>query len=263
MFGALPSTTSISSTVTYLDRERTGTSAVSVPEYNAATTFSQQVANHDRVLDGILAGSELMSWTIDGTDADGSPFTLSSEDRYASNYDITFESPWELADLVYFLSSFEGVSVDDVDVNGAVSDDNSTWRVDVVEQKRDGAWSKVSRRIPAIAMAGQPLVLRAVLSGAGDETLTVPLSLDIPKKVGRRGFMEVAGGAWQWTNFYQAQSVDDIAKALADAVRNDAVAANLWLESVTGRGQVRVQDKTEPTDKVVYGSKRVMVKVKR
>lgn len=262
-FGALPATASITSTVTYLDRQRTGTSAVSVPEYNAATTFYQQVANHDRVLDGILAGSELMNWTISGTDADGSTFTLANEDRYASNYDITFESPWELADLVWFLSSFEGVTVDDVDVSGAVSDDSSTWRVERVEQKRDGVWSKVSRRVPAIATAGKTLNLRAVLSGAADESMVVPLSLDIPAKVGRSGFMEVAGGGWQWTNYYNAQSVDDIAEVLAGAVRNDAVAANLWLDSVTGRRPLRVQDKTEPTDKVVYGAKRVMVRVRR
>lgn len=259
-FGALPPTTSISSAVSFLDRSRTGETSVTVPEFNAAATFYQQVANHDRVIDGIIAGSELMNWTITGTDADGTPFTLTHEDRFASNYDITFESPWELADLVYFLSGFEGVTVEDVTVDGAVTDDSSTWMVERVEQKRGGEWVKVSRRLPAIAKAGKALVLRAVLEGQADATMTVPLSLDIPAKAGRRGFLEVSGGGWQWTNYWNAKDVDDIAEILAESVRNDAVAADLYLED--GRRPLRVEDRSEPTDKVVYGGKRVTVKVR-
>ena len=150
-----------------------------------------------------------MTWTITGDD-NGTPFTLSMTDRYASNYDIAFESPWEVADLVYFLSAFEGVTVEDVTVDGDVSDDSSTWRVAQVEQRRDGDWVKVNRRTPAVAGAGKPLKVRAVLDGAGDAVRRVPLRLDVPKKAGRRAMLSVEGGAWQWTNYYDAADVDDI-----------------------------------------------------
>jgi hypothetical protein len=258
-FGALPETTTITSDLSYRDRQRTGSSFVSVPESNAAVTFYQQLANHDRVLDGIVAGSELMTWTISGDD-NGTPFELSMTDRYASNYDIAFESPWEVADLVWFLSAFEGVTVEDVTVDGDVSDDSSTWRVARVEQRRDGTWVKVSRRLPAVVKAGSALKVRAVLEGAGDAVRTVPLELDVPKKAGRRAMLTVEGGAWQWTNYYEATDVDDIATALAEAVRNDAVSANLYLEGK--RRVARVSDTSEPTDKVVQGGKRISVRIR-
>ena len=259
-FGPLPETATITSDLSYRDRQRTGTSFVSVPESNAAVTFYQQIANHDRVIDGIVAGSELMTWSITGDD-NGTPFTLSMTDRYASNYDIAFESPWEVADLVWFLSAFEGVTVEDVTVEGDVIDDSSTWMVDRVEQRRDGAWVKVSRHNPALARAGKTLKLRAVLDGSGDTSRTVPLALDVPAKAaGSRGMLSVEGGAWQWTEYWESADVDDIAAALASAVRNDAVSANLFIEGK--RKMTRVTDVSEPTDKVVYGGKRVRVRIR-
>jgi len=99
-----------------------------------------------------------------------------------------------------------------------------------------------------------------VLEGSGDTTRTVPLSLDVPKTAGRRGMLSVEGGAWQWTNYYEAIDVDGIADALAGAVRNDAVSANLYLE---GRRRVaQVTDTSEPTDKVVIGGKQVLVRIR-
>ncbi len=258
-FGALPETATITSDLSYRERQRTGSSFVSVPESNAAVTFYQQLANHDRVLDGIVAGSELMTWTVSGDD-NGTPFSFGMTDRYASNYDIAFESPWEVADLVWFLSAFEGVTVESVTIDGDVSDDSSMWRVARVEQRRDGEWVKVSRRIPAIAKAGRALNVRAVLESTGDAIRTVPLSLDIPDDAGRRAMLSVEGGAWQWTNYYEATDVDDIADALADAVRNDAVSANLYLEGK--RRMAMVSDHSEPTDKVVTGGKRVFVRIR-
>ena len=46
-----------------------------------------------------------------------------------------------------------------------------------------------------------------------------------------------------------------------DPRSNDAVAATLWVES--GRHNIKVQDGSEPTDKDVYGAKRITVKIKR
>lgn len=262
VFGALPESTMISSTVSYLDRSRTGETSVSVPEYSAAATFYQQLANHVRVLDAFMPGSEDMEWTINGTDADGSPFSLSFGDRYTSTWDIAFESPWELADIVWFLSSFEGVSIDDVTVDGDVTDNTATWKVERIEQKRGGEWTKVSRRKPAVAVAGETLKLRAVLEGAtADQTATVPLALEIPNNVGRRGFLEVRGGGWEYIDYWSANSVTDMAETLAGAVRNDQVSADLFLDS--GRRGTRVKSASASQDKVVNGMKRVSVRVTR
>lgn len=258
MFGALPATMTVTSDLSYHERQRDGSSFVSVPESNAAVTFYQQLANHDRVLDGIVAGSELMTWTVSGDD-NGTPFEFGMTDRYASQYDIAFESPWDVADTVWYLSSLEGVTVDDVVVDSTVDDDSSTWRVKSVEQKVDGAWVTVSRRKAIIAGAGETLKVRALLHGtAGD--LTVPLMLDVPAKAaGKRGQLFVSGGAWTWTGG-QVNSVEDIEKRISETVRNDAVAAQLWFEGP--RRQTTSKTVSAPTDKVVYGNKFIRVKVR-
>lgn len=261
IFGALPPLTGVTSTVSFADRSRTGSSSVSIPEANAAVTFYEHIANHDRVIDGIIAGSEELSYTITGTDADGSAFELSSSDVYASDYDITFASPWEVADLVWILSAFEGVTVEDVTTDAAVSEDSSTWRVQQIQQLRNGEWVKVTRRQKAIATAGKPLVLQAVLEGIAGATLNVPLSLDVPKKAAdSRGYLTVEGGAWRWTNIYGANNVDDLEQAIAESVRNDQVVANLFIEG--RRRGIQTEGVSDPTDKVVYGAKRAYVKIR-
>jgi len=259
-FGDTPPLTDITSTVSYLDRERTGTSSVSVPDANASVTFYEHIVNHDRVIDGIIPGSEVLSYEISGDD-NGTPFTLGSSDVYASDYDITFESPWEVADLVWILSSFPGVTVEDVSSTAEVSDDNATWRVDGLEQKRNGEWVKLNRRNPAIVDAGDVLKLRATLTTAGDDTMVVPLDMAIPQKAeGRRGYLYVEGGAWSYTNIYNANNVDDIEKALAKSVRNDQVVADLYIDG--RRESIHRRTASEPTDMVVYGAKRTYVKVR-
>lgn len=260
VFDALPDTMDVTSALNYRDRQRTGTTHVSLPQANAEMTFYQQLVNHDRVLDGIIAGSEIMEWTISGTDADGSPFSLGSTERFASDYDIAFESPWEVADIVWVLSALQGVTIDSVDIASTVDDDNSTWKVSSVEQRRNGAWTKVTRRKPAIAPAGGTLKLRAVLEGA-EATRTVPLRFEIPRRaLGARGGIEVVGGASSWSWPGEVNSVEDMEDYVANLVRNDTVQAQMFLEM--GRRGLNKQTASPAVDKVVVGHKRISVRVR-
>ena len=258
-FGAVPETTTITSTVTYGEKTRPGSSNVSVPSANASVTYYQQLVNHDRVLGAIMPGSEEVTWQITGHDHE-TPFTLGMTDRYASSSDIAFASPWDVADMAYFLSSFDGVTIDEVTITGEVVDDSSTWRVTGVEQRRDRRWVTLSRRKPAVAVAGRTLGLRVVLTGAGSATRTVPLALKVPSRAGGRGFVSVEGGGGQWSEYWDASSVEELAQGLAKQVRNDAVAATLFLE--TRRGMRQVNAPSEPTEKVVYGGKQVAVRIR-
>ncbi|MET0524699.1 MAG: hypothetical protein ABWZ91_07865 [Nocardioides sp.] len=259
-FGALPHVTDITSTVVYGSRNRTGSSFVSVPDAAASTAFYQQLANHDRVLDGIVRGSELVSWTITGVD-NGTPFTLRGADRYASSSDIAFEAPWDIADTVYFLSSFSGVSINDVTIDGTVVNDWSTWRLSQVQQRRAGHWVKITRADAAVARSGKPLALRAVLQNSTGTT-TVPLSFAIPKKAkGHSGMLLVTGGASDWSYGGEAESVAQLKRLLASTVRNDALLAQLYIPG-RGRGGVDKRVVSEPTDKVVTGERMVNVMVR-
>lgn len=249
-FGTLPDAATITSTVSYADRARTGSSDIYYTPFSADVTFGQQIVNHDRVVDGIIAGGEDLAWTIEGTDESGAPFTLSWADRYVSNFDITFEASWDLADTVYNLSRMPDVSIDSITTDAAVDDDASSIKLVGVEQLRDGEWTKIGRRSGIQTQRGSVLRVRAVLRAA-DESLTyVPFSTRIGRKA-RSGFLTVMGGASDWINVYGAKSVADIQEAYAEAASNDQVVFNLRLKGNGGK----VVEPSEDQASVVTGRK--------
>ncbi|MDN4175072.1 SpoIVB peptidase S55 domain-containing protein [Nocardioides sp. SOB77] len=257
--GALPRATTISNTATYDGRTRTGTSKNTVDSAAASTTFYQIVANHDRVLDAIMPGSETMSWTITGTDSDGSSYELGFEDRYASDYDITADAGYELSDLVYALSRIEGVTVDTVTSESVISDDSSSYRVRGVQQQRGGEWVPLGKGEVARAKAGTMLDLRAVL--AGPEGLSyLPLAIKVPASAaGMKGRLAVVGGGWT----YSGGNITSVAKAekvVAGMLRNDELQVELSLSK--RRKEIEKEKVIGPADRVVFGAKRVRVVVK-
>jgi hypothetical protein len=252
-FGALPATALVSSTASYSGRSRTGTSHVSLPRAAASTTFFQLVGNQDRVLDSVGPGSSVLSWTIKGTEEGVGPFTLSVADRYASDFDISFESAFDIADFVFSLSTIEGVDVDSVEMSSAIEDDSSTWEIGRVEQRRAGAWHAVNRRHPAVARAGHELRLRAVLI-SGKDTTTAPLSLAIPRKAaGREAELLVLGGAWVFSEDAFPASIAQAKRFVKNHVRNDQVMVEL--NAFGRRGEVRKVSESAAQEKVVTGEK--------
>ena len=260
-FGAVPDSTDITSAVTYGDRNRTGTSHSLNPDYNANVTFSQVLANQDRVLDAIQPGSADMTYHVTGTDAEGAPFDISFADLYESDYDISFESIWDIGDVTWILSRMNGVALDTVDVTTGFTDDTDTWRLQTLEQRVGGEWSKVSRRQPAFGSRGDLVKLRATLVN-GDETQLVPLEVKVPKDAKREGYLYVVGGGYLWNNdIYQAETPAEMAKALASAPHNNQVQASLGFYSRHDR-TVKT-DVSDPQSHVVYGAKRAMFELIR
>jgi hypothetical protein len=193
--GTVPESTEVSSTLTYGDRSRTGTSNVSVRSATADVTFYQLLANHDRVIDGYQGGTEVQKWTVQGRDTEGTPFSLDMRDRYVSTSDIAFESPWDVADQAWLLSSLRGVTLDRIAVTTTLDDATTTVRVLRVEQYRAGRWVRVSRRNPILAWSGRRVLLRAIIGNA-DLNRIVRARFDVPAKArGTRGSLRVAGGA--------------------------------------------------------------------
>ncbi len=144
--GVLPPETDVTSTVTYGDRNRTGTSHSLDQRYNADVTFSQILANHDRVVDAIQPGSEVATYNITGTDGGGAAFDIAFTERYTSRFDIAFESIFEIADIVYSLSRMRGVTIDDVTADAEVTDDTAAYRL---KRGRAEARRPVGRDRPA------------------------------------------------------------------------------------------------------------------
>jgi hypothetical protein len=259
-FGALPETTTITSMVAAGARSREGTTYVNIPSAGAQMTFSQHLANHDRVVDGIIGGSAAQDYTITGTDVDGSPFELAYSDRYQSSYDISYESAFDVADLVWGLTSIEGVTVDSVGMNSEVSEDKSSYTVTAVQQRRAGDWVKVSKRSPATVKAGRTLRLRAVLRGPSGTTYA-NYRFAVPKRFhDQKGFVYVTGGNWLYSEAAYQPTVGKIAKALAAQVRNDATQAQFSVSN--NRGELVKTAVSGAVDKVVNGDRRVKVLVR-
>jgi SpoIVB peptidase S55 len=255
----VPDTMDVTSTLTYNGVTRPGTTHVSVPGANAEMTFYQQLVNHDVVLDSYGPGSELQDWTITGTE-NGTPFTLSHRDRFASDYDIAFESPWDVADAVWALSGMPGVGVDTVQINGELVDDHSTWRVVGLEQRRAGQWVRLNRRHPAIVRAGDTLAVRALLEN-GTRDRAVRFDLPVPARArGAAGMVAVGGGGSSWFFAGGADSVAELENGLASMARNDAVEGQLLLEK--RREVIERRAVSEPTNKVVRGHRRGLLIVR-
>ncbi len=137
-FGEVPRSTSVTSSVSYRDRSREGTTQSNLAQYNADATFLQLLTNHDRVIDGVTGGTERQTWTITGSDADDAPFALTYVDRYTTPFDIAFQSVFDVADVVYGISRQPGVTIDDITIGSEVTDNQDVLTVTEVEQLRRG-----------------------------------------------------------------------------------------------------------------------------
>jgi hypothetical protein len=260
LLGEAPEETHVSSYVAYDGRDRDGESFSLVPDFNADVTFSQLLANHDRVIDAWQAGSETASFSIEGTGPDGA-FDIDWNDRYVSSFDISFESSYELAETVYLLSRMNGVDVDDVSATADVSDDTATWRLRSVQQRRNGSWVTVDRKHPAVVTPGGTVRLRAHLSN-GDDTAVVPLSLAVPNKVSRNGYLEVAGGLSTWdSGIWNADTPTELEAAVASMTKNDEIRASLRFFK---RGKDIVREASSQSQSLaVRGRKVAEVRVRR
>lgn len=259
-FGALPETMTITSTVQSGSRERTGTTHVSVPSAGAQSTFSQHLANHDRVVDGLMPGRSYLDYAITGTDTDGSSFRIAFSDQYHSPYDITFDSGFDVADLVYGLTSIEGVTVDEVTMRAEVSPDKATYTVSALQQRRSGKWVTLGKGRPAVVRAGTTLSIRAVLTGAAGRATTT-YNFAVPKKYrGERGHLSVTGGNSFWSEAAFQPTVDKIAAAVRAQVRNDATRAQLTVSG--GRRGLTARLVGPAVDHVVNGETSIRVRVR-
>lgn len=259
--GVVPEQTNVSSYVEYGERDRTGESHSMVESFNADVTFSQLLANHDRVIDAYQAGSEKADFAIHGTDASGSTFDIKWSDRYVSSGDISFESSYEIAETVYLLSRMKDVSLDSITATADVSDSTAVWRLKGVQQKRGQKWVSLGRRQPAVVKPGGTLRLRAHLAN-GSRTRSVPLDVAVPNRTSRNGFLEIRGGLSVWDNgLYDAKTPAQMKAAIEAMTSNDQVNASLRFFK-RGKDIVKEADSTSQT-LPVRGGAWVEVKVRR
>ena len=238
-------------------RTRTGSSDVQLPDASAAVTFYELVANHQSVLDAYQAGSEAQSWTVHGHTA-GGPFTFTGGNRYADSFDIAYGSSYDLADLVYLLTSVDGVTVDSVDVTSDVVDDSSVLKIVGAEQRRGGSWHVVDTHSPLLLKAHSTATMRLRYAGG---THGPAFKLAVPAgTAGMRGILsasEVPGYPFE-RGF--PRTLAGVKKLAQKAKRNDQAQIDFF--AFGGKSKpVQSQVFTTPGAKVITGHLNLKVKV--
>jgi hypothetical protein len=262
-----PATIPVHTVVTDLDRgnARDGESDVVLEEFLPFLTFEHTLTNIDVTIDRIGPGNSEVHWTIEGTRAGGVPWELTHTNHYASPFDISFESVFEVSDFVSILSSFgaEPIHITSVDLTKVdVEEAFEAYRLSKVLVWNGSEFVKkdMIRRRP-----GGRILLRAVLTPQHE---TVPVNLDlllrVPTNARRSGFIEVQGGGSVFGEipcFFEdgegecgesePATFDALLNTLSGVPRNDQVTARLRLGEA---GRVRARA-VEQADAVVQGSR--------
>jgi hypothetical protein len=270
----IPKATRVTSDVSVIgEGEREGTTFINVPDAVPSLASFAVLVNQDRVFDAFAAGSATLGWTVRGTREDGSPWELRRRDVYASKWDISFETLWDLwsqLESIHF-NDIEDVTIDSIDTTSTMSRVFKAYRISRVQIRGGGRWNELRTDAPLLVRGGQTKRFRVTLTSAELGTRHVRIALEIPQRTGRKfGFLEIVGGNSSFSDegmFMEdgmgmgetspAESFDGLLRRLRNAPSNDLVMANLTLFRLNGTTIRRSPRKATGT--VVNGG--VMVEV--
>jgi hypothetical protein len=241
--GDAPEGSPITSTVTDLDtgRTRTGQSEAIFDDFLPFLAFSHLFQNIDVTIDRIGPGSSAIEYTIRGTRDGGAAWELTRSTRYASPFDISFESVFEVAITAEVLQAFddEDIEITSIDVPKL----DVTENFERYDLRRVLVWNgtRYVQKDFVRAGPGDRIRLRAVLRPVHTTgTKNVNLSLRVPANAKRSGFIEVLGGG---STFFEdpcflfgeecaedtEQTFDQLLRTFENSPPGDALVARLWL----------------------------------
>ncbi|HKE99221.1 MAG TPA: SpoIVB peptidase S55 domain-containing protein [Actinomycetes bacterium] len=238
--GKGPAVVPLTSTVTdrASGRTRDGATDLDDQSFIDAVALFHTLANLDRTADRVGRGRSELSWTVTGTTGAGQAWTLTRDNRYASDDDISFDSVLELAGQLDALrrSRLEQVRFTDVKVRAAVASEWRGYRLGKVETKVGSRWVVADRRHPITGRAGVTTSVRVHLlpdRGQGAQ-LTVGLAVKVPRGTsGQEGDLDIGGGQGYegpvGTTGEEPKSFAEQLRSLSDAPHNNEVLAGLLL----------------------------------
>lgn len=239
--GDLPYTVPIMSELQHdVGSTRTGKTDAVGSDRVPFATFSHLLANLDVTYDSIGEGRSQLTWTVTGTHK-GKPWALYRTNRYSSEFDIAFESIFEVVGQMDTLaaSEFGPVEFNSVQLEGLLFNEARDLDVVGLKVKRDGKYRNVSY---LTTRAGKTLRLRILLRDQDGDIRRVDREFRIRRNAAGDGVLSVgqaAGGFDQGFGFEcafgacaepvggAALSFEALLKSLQNAPRNDYVAATL------------------------------------
>jgi hypothetical protein len=156
--------------------------------------FSHVFSSIDSVFDKIGSGSASYSWTIEGKREDGTPWEFHKTNMYVSEFDLSFESAFELWGELMAIADYPNEKIAFTDVEATINLEETVRKYDLEKLLwcHSGSCEKV-RRIRS--HPGATLKFRAILNpseeGAPDEKVNIRLT--IPPSA-RAGAAVTAGG---------------------------------------------------------------------
>jgi len=251
----------VSTAVTSLDSalSRIGETDVVFEQAFPDLAFSHIFSNIDSVFDKIGPGSASYDWTIEGKREDGSPWELHKTNMYVSDFDLSFESAFEIYGELLEIANYPNEKVDftsaqvTINLEEAVRD----YQLLKVLWCHQGACEKVKS---IRARPGRTLKFRAILKPSdGSSDVNVNFKLAIPPGA-RRGAAVSVGGGSGCNPFFGGcgrtpDTFDDLLASFEGKPNNVLVA-----QLLTGRRGAKVADHEDTVfDRVITGSAQIPV----
>jgi len=246
---AVPDTTDITSYVEVPGEwSRTGTTRISVPDSVPDMAAFHLLVDQDRVFEAISGGSAQVGWTVTGTRADGRTFTFTRSDRFANQYDISFEPTWDLYDQLaqMHFNDVENITLDRIRTTSSMTRKYSAYSIAKVRILMGKRWRDLRTDRPLFLRGGTTRKFRVLLTSKQLGPARVQLALPVPKQIGRKsGMLEILGGGSYYGGgegeFSESgygttgpETFDALLRRLRETPRNDQVLANLTLYKRSG-----------------------------
>ena len=254
------------------NQSRDGQTQVVESEVVPFLALEHLLGNMDSVFDQISGGSAALSWTINGTGDTSGPFTLTRNNVYADEFDISYAAGFEVLGNLFTLfgNDFEEVTFTGVDIDVSMKEDVELYKIHDVLVSRNGGDYLERRRLRA--RPGDNIGMRVVLLNFEEtEERVVDLELKIPRKTRGEALIEISGGAaggpgeecfFFGENCESNEEVDSLA-ALVTSLENAPHNNELLARLRSGRkSKVTAQD-ADVLDQVVSGFKRVRIRLQR
>ena len=167
--GAGPVPIPVSSTVSGAGTglTRTGTTQVNMDVDLPSIAAIHLLSNFDRTFQKVGEGTSAVRWTVTGRTGSGQAFTLTRPNRFASQFDISFDSIFEMLDFLSVLQAqpFQEVHFSKVTITASADELYRRYRIEKVFQKTGAnRFVEVSSRRPVRARAGASVLIRVRLA---------------------------------------------------------------------------------------------------